>query len=223
VKKIIFNIGAVFFILFSVSYAHKINVFYNIENGKIIISSYFSDGTPARNAKVKVIDEKTGKIILTGKTNNKGEFSFKLLPPGNYEVIIKGELGHRAVTEILKEDILDTESEKWSQNESFQENTNQIKDINIKDIENTQISSTEKSYISSNLKLINSTYIFLLFKNQKKILKELETIKAQNKLLKRKLLKIEEILTKPNLIEILGGIGWILGIFGGIALFGKRN
>ncbi len=210
------NIFLIYFLLFSITFAHKINAFYDIEDGKIIISSYFSDGKPTKNAKVKIIDESNGKVVIKGKTNEKGEFICKLLPPSNYKVIVEGELGHRAVTEILKEDILDSLEENISENQNNLSNMNKFNITKIKS--NMSNNSKENVYSKSfNINIITNNQNVILQKLSK-LEEDLKKVKLQNKYIKRKFLELEENLSKPNLINILGGIGWILGIFGGIAL-----
>ena len=197
----------IYFLLFSLAFAHKLNVFYDIENGKIVIYSYFSDGKPLVNGRVKLIDALSGKVILKGKTNKEGIFICNFLPPSNYKIVVEGKFGHRGVTEILKEDILD-----FSDNTSFE---NQGKFF----VDKNKIKKDNIDY-SKNLNL--TTFI----NNQELILKKLSQLEsrlvkleAQNNHIKKTLLKLQKTLSKPSLIEILGGIGWILGIFGGIAFF----
>jgi len=122
----------IYFLLFSLAFAHKLNVFYDIENGKIVIYSYFSDGKPLVNGRVKLIDALSGKVILKGKTNKEGKFICNFLPPSNYKVVVEGKFGHRGVTEILKEDILDSSDNITFENQSkFIEDKNKIKKDNI--------------------------------------------------------------------------------------------
>ena len=82
------------------SFAHKITAFTDLEDGKLSIYSYFSDGTPAKHAKVTIYDEKTGRVVITGYTDKKGDYSCKLPRPGKYKVVVLAELGHRAVSEV---------------------------------------------------------------------------------------------------------------------------
>ena len=97
-KKLIIILIA---ILFSVpALAHKISAFLDVEGNKVTVISYFNDGTPVKNGKVEVYDEKTGKLILTGRTNNEGEFSFSVKKPSDYKVVVVAELGHKATAEV---------------------------------------------------------------------------------------------------------------------------
>jgi peptide/nickel transport system permease protein len=96
-----------FFLLFFpifLTFAHKISVFIDYEDGKATVYTYFSDGTPAKNALVKIIDEKTNKVVLTGKTDQNGIFTFKVPYDGKFKVEVDAELGHKAVAELIAVD-----------------------------------------------------------------------------------------------------------------------
>ena len=88
----------------SLAWAHKISAFLDTEGNKVTVFAYFNDGTPVKKGKVEVYDH-TGKLILTGKTNSEGEFVFTVPRPDNYKVVVIAELGHRAVAELIKEDL----------------------------------------------------------------------------------------------------------------------
>jgi nickel transport protein len=75
--------------------AHKISAFVDVEDNAVHLVSYFSDGTPVKHGKVEVLNS-AGKVVLTGTTNDKGEFDFTLKKPGTYTAVVVAELGHRA-------------------------------------------------------------------------------------------------------------------------------
>ena len=196
----------IFFFLFSLALAHKLNVFYDIEDGKVIINSYFSNGKPLKNGKVKIVDILSGKVILKGKTNEEGRFVCNLLAPSNYKVIVEGQLGHRETIEILKEDLLD-----FSKNTTLESQGS----YNVKENELNFSKSLDPTTFINNQELI--------LKKLSQLESKLIKLESQNNYLKKTLLKIQKDLSKPSLIEIFGGIGWILGIFGGIAFFVYRK
>jgi len=100
------NIGLAFFFLLIFAWspvcrAHKINVFAWIEQDRIMVESSFSGGRKMVNGSIRVTNQRTGDVILTGKTNADGLFSFTL-PKALYEqapvlVITAGsDDGHQA-------------------------------------------------------------------------------------------------------------------------------
>ncbi len=61
-----------------VSYAHKIRVFAWIAGDTVTVESGFSGGRPLVAGSVKVQDAVTGNSLLLGKTNDSGVFTFSL-------------------------------------------------------------------------------------------------------------------------------------------------
>ena len=74
---VIFLILIIIFLINSSAMAHKVTVFAWVEGNTVFTESKFSKGKPAKNAQILVYD-KEGRELLEGKTDNKGEFSFKV-------------------------------------------------------------------------------------------------------------------------------------------------
>jgi len=150
----------------SVAFAHKISAFVDVNGNSVSLISYFSDGTPAKNAEVVVYDSK-GNVVLRGKTDKKGEFDFKIGKSGNYKVVVNAELGHRAVATF-------------------------------------QIGKEEKGQESGTVSNVSEI--------RKAIREELQPIR-------RELLKLEEEESSISYKDVVGGLGWIVGMFGAL-MFG---
>ncbi len=77
--------------------AHKIRVFAWQEGGNIVTESKFSGDRPAKNVLVTVTDKKTGQGILSGTTNAEGFFSFPRPATDAKEllIIVDGGDGHK--------------------------------------------------------------------------------------------------------------------------------
>ncbi len=99
-KRLILFLIISFVAIFSNAFAHKITAFTDLEGNKLTIYSYFSDGTPAKHAQVIIYDEKTGKKVITGYTDNEGNYECRLPHTGKFKVVVNAELGHRAVAEV---------------------------------------------------------------------------------------------------------------------------
>ncbi len=84
--------------------AHKVTIFAYVEGGKVYTESYYVDGTKCQNSEVEVLDS-SGKVVLKGKTNKQGEFSF--VPPckGPLKIVLRAGMGHRAETVLSKADL----------------------------------------------------------------------------------------------------------------------
>ncbi len=81
--------------------AHKARVFALIENGQIVAEAGFSGGKPATNRQITVVDPLTGETLASGRTDEKGELRIPL-PPGadkattGLRIVFDGGDGHGA-------------------------------------------------------------------------------------------------------------------------------
>jgi len=53
---------------------------------------------------IRVFDS-TGKELLNGKTDTKGEFSFKVPKPDDLKIVLEAGMGHRAEWPLSKQDL----------------------------------------------------------------------------------------------------------------------
>jgi nickel transport protein len=94
--KRLFFIGVVLvFCLLTASSAwgHKVHVFAWVEGGIVHTESYFSNGNKVVNAQIQVFDN-YGKLIMSGKTDKKGIFAFKLPACTALRIVLNASEGH---------------------------------------------------------------------------------------------------------------------------------
>lgn len=86
-----------FFLLYFVSpsYAHKVYLFAWAEGDTIYTESYFSGSKKVQDGIIKVFDS-DGNELLTGKTNDKGEFSFRIPKTADLKIVLESSMGHGA-------------------------------------------------------------------------------------------------------------------------------
>jgi nickel transport protein len=84
--------------------AHKVTIFAWVEGDTIFTESKFSGGKKAINAPVVIFD-KDGKKLLEGKTDNKGEFSFKIPKVTDLRIVLNAAMGHKAEWMIPESEI----------------------------------------------------------------------------------------------------------------------
>lgn len=77
----------------SAAWAHKVNIFAYVDAGTVYTESYFPDGRPVINGIIEVRAEK-GIIVLEGKTDDHGLFSFPLKKKQPLTITIKASMGH---------------------------------------------------------------------------------------------------------------------------------
>lgn len=82
------------------AFAHRVNLFAWVEGDSVHTEASFSGGAKARNAEIAVQDAATGKAWLTGHTNDSGAWSFKVPPEAiasghDLKLVINAGEGHR--------------------------------------------------------------------------------------------------------------------------------
>lgn len=60
------------------AFAHRLNIYAWLENDTVIVDCNFGQGHPAKGADVTVSDEETKQTLVTGKTGDNGYFSFRV-------------------------------------------------------------------------------------------------------------------------------------------------
>jgi nickel transport protein len=84
--------------------AHKVTIFAWVEGDTVYTQSKFSGGKRAKDSTVVVYD-KEGNQLLEGKTDEKGEFSFKVPKQTDLKIALKASIGHLAEWTIPAEEI----------------------------------------------------------------------------------------------------------------------
>jgi len=89
------------------AYAHKVIIFAWAEDGMIYTESQFGSKRKARECDIKVYNEK-GDMVHQGKTDSKGEYSFKIPENTDGELTLKLEAGpgHQAQWNIPKKELI---------------------------------------------------------------------------------------------------------------------
>jgi nickel transport protein len=74
--------------------AHKVNVFAWVEGDTVFVEGYYRGKKRAQHSLVEVFN-KAGAKILEGKTNEKGEFSFKRPEETELRIVLTAGMGHK--------------------------------------------------------------------------------------------------------------------------------
>lgn len=162
--------------------AHKVTIFAWVEGDTIFSVSKFSGGRRAKNAQVLVYDRE-GKQLLEGRTDDKGEFSFRIPKVTDLKIVLNAATGHRAEWTIPESEIVQAVGllEKKGGGGSSQPVGVGLSKAEMREL------------IEDSLK------------------KELRPIK----------MVLTELQSKgPSLTEVIGGIGYILGLMG-VAIYFK--
>jgi nickel transport protein len=181
--------------------AHRVLVFAYAEGDVIHTESKFVPATPMRQGKILVQDQKSGKVLLTGQTDDQGKFSFKIPPEAaaqklDLKIVAEAAMGHRGEW-LLKAD-------------SYLPGAAAGKAAGPAKAAPAQPPAAPASASkAANL--------------DQQMLEA-----ALNKALERQLTPLKEMLTeltihRTSLTDIIGGIGYILGIFGLWAYFQSKR
>jgi len=175
-------------------FAHKVNIFAYVEGDKVYTESYFSDGKKCVESKIEVFDNQ-GNKLLEGLTDEEGMFSFKIPP----EDVIDGDLK-----------IILTAS--MGHRAEYIIRADELGDVAglIEEKIEEPVSAVSPEISSVDLKEIQSLIEDTLDEKLKPIIREMREIR-----------KSQEDRISPT--EIIGGVGYIIGIFGIIAYFLSRK
>jgi len=173
--------------------AHKVRIFAWEDGGKIMTESKFSKGRPAQNATILVIEVTTGQQLLSGTTDTEGLFSFPLpkINTKELEIIVDAGDGHKNSWQYTLEDSspVDNSTPPLSKDTTTIQKLPPAPESRLPEV------NIQQTLTSAELTRIIETVID----------KKLAPIK-------RTLAENSE--QGPSMQDILGGIGYILGLAG---------
>jgi nickel transport protein len=186
---VISTLGIIAFLTLATQvWAHKVNVFAWVEGDMVFVEGYYPGGKKAQNSLVEVYNS-GGAKLLEGRTNQQGEFSFKIPAKEDLRIVLTAGMGHKNDFTITAEDLGVSES-------SLQEPLPKIS-------EQVATSSSTSSDIDQLKAIIDQA-------------------------LERKLAPVIKLIRNtreegPGVTEIIGGIGYIFGLFGLVMYFKSKK
>jgi nickel transport protein len=192
--------------------AHKVNVFAYVEGDRVVVEGYFSASVKAQDCPVEVFDQ-GGKKIVEGKTDKKGLYSFKLadLPPfsGGLRIVLDVGEGHKAEYTLSASDIPASNKKDVPANEPPPKN----------EPPKNQSLNAPAPPVTGSTQVVDQAALAATLGTvlDKKLEPIVKMLGKQEKLL------LEEKYGGPRMSDIIGGIGWIMGLAGLAAFFLSRN
>ncbi len=188
-------------------WAHKVNVFAYVEGDMIVVEGYFSGNVKAQNSVVEVLDSE-GKKILEGKTDEKGICRFKLadlLPiNGDIKIVLEGGMGHKADFTLNQADLpVSTQKTAAPQPNAQKTLTAAPALVAVQPSGPVQDSALMKKIVEDAVDEKIQPLVKMLGNQQKMLMEQKDK--------------------GPTITEIVGGIGWILGIVGVAGFFVGRG
>jgi nickel transport protein len=192
----------------SAVYAHNVSVFAWVAGDTVHVESKIGGGRKPKNAPVEVYDSQA-RLLLKGKTNASGEFSFKMPQKTEMRIVLVAGPGHQAEWLITEADLAAAGADKMQ-------------------TKNPSISNAKALDLASHFRPGGQKSEAGKSADSREAMTAEEIQIVVEKALDRKLKPIMKILAEsrekgPRVADILGGIGYILGLIGVAAYFHYRK
>ncbi len=179
--------------------AHRVHLYAFVEGSEIVADCRFSKKSPAQNAKVEVLDAASGKLLVSGQSDARGTARLAVPPelkahPADVLVVLNAGEGHRAEWRIDAADL----------RRGLAGTPSAVSSPVQPEQSETAGQGAGMAVQSSGASRCVSP-------------EELEALLREE----RARFEAERNAEGPGLTEIVGGIGWIVGIFS--ALFALNN
>jgi len=169
-------------------WAHKVNVFAWVEGETVFVEGYYPGGKKAQKSLVEVYNS-TGAKLLEGRTNQKGEFSFKIPAREDLRIVLTAGMGHKNDFTITAGDLGGSEP---SSDESLPKTREKVAAPSSTTVDMGQLKQTIDQALDRKLEPL-----IKLIRNTRK--------------------------EGPGVTEIIGGIGYIFGLFGLVMYFKSKK
>lgn len=97
---------SVFSLVVEQVFAHKVTIFAWVEGDTVHAESKFSGGRVAKQARIEVYD-RTGALLLEGRTDDEGRFVFKAPKQEELRIVLVAGAGHRNEWVVKAEEFAD--------------------------------------------------------------------------------------------------------------------
>jgi len=193
------TMAAVFLLMSPTAFAHKLNMFAYVEGDEIFAEGYFTDGKKAKNSTITVFDA-ADKQLLQGTSDADGQFTFAIPQQSDLRITVNAGMGHQAEFVLLKDELSEETTATGTENEpaSALNSNNEAPAATA-----TQIPSATSSLDND---AIRAEIERAVGKAIKPLMRELSTMRAEK-----------------SLADIIGGIGFIFGLFGVAMYFKSRK
>ena len=182
--------------------AHNVNVFAYVEGDEVFAEAYFADGGRCRGAAVEVYDE-NGVKIEEGTTDEEGRFSFRPQHDSDLLIRVNASMGHQAEYTIPASDLPAEQKPAASPKRALPENDAPEQKQPPQSIVAGAAPPEMKSLDAATLEEVID-----------------RAVSRQVAPLRR---AIEGERRRRRFLDVVGGIGYIIGIMGVIAYLRSRR
>ena len=181
---------AILFLATGQAQAHKVKVFAAVQGRKVVCRGFFPGGGKPKNCPIKVFLP-DGSLLIEGKTDENGRFEFEATVRADLKVVLEGGEGHRAEYTIRS----DAFPEELAGINGETKPAAAASDSNPPPTESPQTTRLDEEQLRRIVRSVIQEELLALRE---------ELMEAEAK--------------GPGITEIIGGIGYIMGIMG-IALY----
>jgi len=170
--------------------AHKVNVFAWVEGDTVHVEGYFAGNKKAQDSLVEVFDS-SGEKLLAGRTNERGEFFFRIPKITDLKIVLTASMGHKNDFVIPMSELGEVSSQTRSES-----------------VDRTEPEPSEQNIVSGQVTTaVNLTQLESIIDTalDRKLTPLIKLIRASRQ-------------EGPTLSEVIGGIGYIFGLIG-VALY----
>lgn len=211
-----FSLGVILFMQPHKAFAHKVNIFAYVENGQVVVDAYYSKSKKVNAGKVVVVDAATKEELLNTVTDEKGFLRFPIptkAATARHDlklVLVAGE-GHQSVTLVSAEE--------------FEPRTAPAASGPVKSGPQADVKQTAQPMVkTADQQPLGPVPVQVMSEAALEQLVE----RAVDRAVERKMAPVRQMLqqqaeTGPGMVEIIGGIGYILGLFGVAAFVAAKR
>jgi len=196
-QRCIAAMAAVFLLMSPTAFAHKLNMFAYVEGDEIFAEGYFTDGKKAKHSTITVFDA-ADKQLLQGTSDADGQFTFAIPQQSDLRITVNAGMGHQAEFVLLKDELSEEPAGTNNEPASVISSNNEA----------TSTIAVQTPLAATNLDndAIRAEVEHAVGKAIKPLMRELSTMRAEK-----------------SLADIIGGIGFIFGLFGVAMYFKSRK
>lgn len=103
-KRFLMGATVVALVCAAPAWAHKVNIFAYVEDGKIFTESFFPDGQPVEGGAVEILDSQNQKVA-EGVTDKDGKCVLPVPRKDDLTVVINASMGHRNTFKLKKSEL----------------------------------------------------------------------------------------------------------------------
>jgi len=180
------------------AFAHKVSIFAYAENGTVYTESYFPDGKPVVNGKIEVYNS-AGRLIQDGRTDEEGNFKFKIQAVEDLIIVLDASMGHRAEYSLKSDELAGGKISGAQEEQKTVQGKDSTKTVEKVEQEKNPRPASDNPTAEDIRKIVR------------------EELSRQIEPVRRGIIDLEKK-EKVSIRDVFSGIGYILGLMG-MALF----